>query len=78
MTDASHNRLDRVGEALFGSRWQSDMAEALGVTDRTVRRWTKGATIEAGIWLRLSQLLQERQATLVSLSAEIHAALADE
>jgi len=28
-----------AGEALFGSRWQTDLAKAIGVNDRTVRRW---------------------------------------
>jgi len=33
--------LNRVGEQLFGSRWQSDLARALGVTERTMRRWVE-------------------------------------
>jgi DNA-binding transcriptional regulator YiaG len=34
--------LRTVGEALFGERWQSALAEALSVNDRTVRRWVAG------------------------------------
>src|SRR5260370_34598720 len=28
-----------VGQALYGSRWQTELARALGVSDRTGRRW---------------------------------------
>src|SRR5262245_23213052 len=31
--------LKRIGEALYGDRWQRQLAKALGVSDRTVRRW---------------------------------------
>lgn len=31
-----------VGEALFGPRYRTDLAEALQVNERTVRRWVDG------------------------------------
>jgi predicted transcriptional regulator len=31
--------LGKVGLALYGEQWRSELARALGVTDRTVRRW---------------------------------------
>jgi predicted transcriptional regulator len=31
-----------TGRALYGERWQSEIARALGVSDRTVRRWVAG------------------------------------
>jgi hypothetical protein len=31
--------LERIGKALYGDRWQTQLAKALGVSDRTVRRW---------------------------------------
>jgi len=34
--------LETVGQALFGERWQTPMARALDVADRTVRRWLAG------------------------------------
>lgn len=34
-----------VGEALFGPRWQTDLAGALGVSDRTMRRWAAGTDV---------------------------------
>jgi len=36
------DRLAEIGRALYGGRWQSDMADALGVDRRTVRRWMTG------------------------------------
>jgi hypothetical protein len=29
----------KAGVALYGEQWRSELARALGVTDRTVRRW---------------------------------------
>lgn len=34
--------LREIGEALYGEEWQSDLARAVGVTSRTVRRWLAG------------------------------------
>ena len=31
-----------AGQLLYGGRWQTETAEALGVTDRTMRRWVSG------------------------------------
>ena len=36
--------LAAAGPALYGERWQSEIGRALGVTDRTVRRWAAGET----------------------------------
>jgi hypothetical protein len=35
-------RLRELGEAMFGSSWKSDVARALGRTDRLVRFWASG------------------------------------
>ena len=34
--------LKTIGEALYGERWQSSLARALEVSDRTMRRWDAG------------------------------------
>lgn len=34
--------LRTAGEALYGQQWQSALARALCVSDRTVRRWASG------------------------------------
>lgn len=35
-------QLATVGQALYGERWQTALAIALGITDRNMRRWVKG------------------------------------
>ncbi|WP_058912855.1 DUF1870 family protein [Entomohabitans teleogrylli] len=35
-------KLIAAGEAAFGKRWQTDMAAALSVSDRTIRNWVSG------------------------------------
>lgn len=36
------DQLRLVGEALFGSRWQAELAQRWNVNDRTVRSWASG------------------------------------
>lgn len=53
--------LRAIGGALFGPRWQTDLAHHLGVNDRTVRRWLSGQDEpRPGVWDDLEQLLAER------------------
>lgn len=35
-------QLATIGRALYGPEWQTPLADALGVADRTVRRWVAG------------------------------------
>ena len=59
-TDSEIIRL--IGEALFGSQWQSDLAEALGVSSRTVRRWLASEDRpRPGIWRNLHALLLDHE-----------------
>jgi hypothetical protein len=47
-----------VGEALYGSRWQTDIAAALEVSDRTVRRWAAGKfPLPSTIWGDMARIL---------------------
>lgn len=62
--------LRRIGAILYGDRWQTDLARALGVADRTVRRWAAGThPIPEGLKADLLKLLAQR-------SAEVGRALA--
>lgn len=58
----THRSLLRaVGEALYGPRWQSDLARDLDVSDRTVRRWVAGAVrMPPGVVTDLRRLCDER------------------
>jgi predicted transcriptional regulator len=61
-----------VGEALFGQRWQSDLADHLAVNRRTVRRWASGDDEpRTGVWLELQKLLSERAKAQIQLREAI-------
>jgi hypothetical protein len=58
-------RLYTIGKALFGRAWQSNIAKALGVSSRTVRRWVSGEDQpRPGVWQDLAALLRERSQRL--------------
>ncbi len=64
--------LEETGEALYGPRWQTELARDLGVTDRTVRRWHAGTTdMPKGVYVDLLRLTQERGATLDGLAQRL-------
>ncbi len=64
--------LHDTGAALWGPRWQSEMAREMAVADRTVRRWAAGATpVPAGVWVDLLRLSQERAEALDGLSTRL-------
>lgn len=53
--------LREAGEALFGPRWQSEMARALDISNRTVRRWdTELYPVPFGAWADIRALLKSR------------------
>ena len=59
------------GAALYGSRWQTDLAEALGVSDRTVRRWVADPEIVPAVaWSDMRRLCRERANELARLGKE--------
>jgi DNA-binding XRE family transcriptional regulator len=68
MTDSEAIRL--IGKALFGSQWQTDLANALGVSSRTVRRWVSGEdNPRAGVWQDLAALVRDREQRLRQILA---------
>jgi hypothetical protein len=61
----SNKLLTDVGQALYGPRWQSDLARDLAVSDRQMRRWVSGAyDPPSGVYLDLMRLCLERAGTL--------------
>lgn len=62
----------RIGEALYGSRWQTDIARKLGVSNRAVRYWLAGQDKpSAAIWLALYGLAAKRSDQLSNVMVEI-------
>ena len=57
-----------VGEALWSERhWRAEMASALGVGDRVLRRWATGEVEPPpGIWRELLEAIDARRAQLTS------------
>jgi DNA-binding transcriptional regulator YiaG len=54
-------RFTEMGRALYGEMWQSETARALGVSDRTVRRWlSNGKPVPDGVEGEMVRLLGER------------------
>ena len=55
--------LINVGIALYGERWQTDLARDLGLSDgRRIRQWLSGdRPIPEGVWDDLGKLLADRK-----------------
>ena len=65
-------QLSRAGALLFGDRWQTDLARALGVNDRRVREWVAGSRKpSAGVWADIAALLRQRQSEGLALLSEL-------
>ena len=57
--------LIECGEALYGPRWQSEMARDLGVNKRTIGRWLSGASkVPPGILKDLLKLVEDQSVVL--------------
>ncbi len=63
--------LTKTGEALYGARWQSALAEDLRTSDRTMRRWVAGQEIPWGIEAELRGLLMARGVAINELLAAL-------
>jgi DNA-binding transcriptional regulator YiaG len=57
-----------IGEALYGPRWRTELARALGVAERTVRRWEAAGELPEGYRPEVRDLVQKRIASLRALS----------
>lgn len=64
--------LSRAGEALYGPRWQSELAGELDISDRTMRRWVAGdSPVPPGVYLDLLRMTQERALVLTALANDL-------
>ena len=73
MTDVE--LLVEVGTALYGDRWQTDTAAALGLSDaRRIRAWLSGSRrMPPGIWVDLIALMEKREAEIAAAREKISA-----
>lgn len=61
----TRDQLIEAGRALYGERWQSPLARALGVNERTVRGWLSGRSNPApGVEDEIRRLLAERRTAI--------------
>lgn len=64
--------LREAGEAIYGPRWQSELARDFYVTDRTVRRWLAGDwPIPENIVAELRAILKARSAKLAAVRRKL-------
>lgn len=58
--------LEIAGKTLFGDRWQTDLANALDLSDaRRIRQWmAKERPIPVGVWADVCGLLRHRQMSI--------------
>lgn len=64
--------LNECGAALYGPRFQRELARDLGVNERTVRRWVAGDTeIPVGVLADLERLLVERRKSVHVLISKV-------
>jgi hypothetical protein len=60
------------GKAMWGPRWQAEMARALGVHPDTVQDWRQGRMIpRPGVWTDLRKIGEQRRSTLAEILAAI-------
>ena len=71
---AAQDLIAETGRALYGERWQTDMARDLDVADRTVRRWAAGTeNPRPGVYVDLMRLCLERAQALDELAERLKA-----
>jgi hypothetical protein len=64
--------LRQAGEALYGARWQSDLARDLKVADRTIRRWDSGShPMPNGLGKELRALLKARSIAIAAVRRQL-------
>lgn len=64
--NARKEMLIKCGRALYGERWQTDLARDLGLSDgRRIRQWLSGdRPIPEGVWTDIAQLLADRKGVI--------------
>ncbi|MEG9884161.1 MAG: hypothetical protein V6Z86_06010 [Hyphomicrobiales bacterium] len=66
--------LAAIGQALYGPRWQTDLARNLGVDSRRIRQWLASARpVPVTIWAELAGHLAMRKMTIDRVLADMGA-----
>ena len=77
MTD--NNLITRIGRALWGERWQAEMARTLGVNKDTVQAWRRGQhQPRPGVYRDLLNIAEVRQIECATAIREIRQAAENE
>jgi hypothetical protein len=64
-----------AGAALYGPRWQRDLAAALGVSTRSVRAWAAGEReIPDGVWVEVCQTIESSETAIIQITSDLIAA----
>jgi hypothetical protein len=64
--------LRQIGEELYGPTWQADLSRAIGVSDRSMRRWAAGTDeIPEGAWSDIHNHAYARWAPIKYFDDEI-------
>jgi hypothetical protein len=70
--------LRQVGEVLFGPSWQTQLANIISVSDRSMRRWVSGEDeIPPGVWRDIHYHAQSQHLTIKYFDDEIVRILAE-
>lgn len=60
--------IHEIGEALYGSHWQSELARALNMSDRHMRRLAAGdAQLTEGMLDDIGKIARERKTDIAAL-----------
>lgn len=66
--------LEQAGKLLFGERWQSELARAIGVTDRLVRMWVaRKSPPRPAVRGKIVELLRARQEEITAVLRALEA-----
>lgn len=60
-----------VGEALYGVNWKNQLAAAIHVDDRSLRRWLQTGEVPPGVWRDLRALINVRAAAISRLQCAL-------
>ena len=64
-------RLEHVGRSLYGRRWRTALATALGISRVTLSRWLAGFSAQTNVDVELLSLIAKERAARAAAGAEL-------